>query len=347
MNKLPQWTLIIIILFVFSCGKEKQKTDKDLIFHDHIGNGVNEGFIHRASSFTSDRTNYLYVDDSGQNYIIQYDLDGNFMRTIGRRGKGPGEFPSSNILTDVKDSLIFVSDLSGFRVSIFDTSGVFKSSFITEKRYKSRFFAHDSVLITSFGGFDFERDLKDKYQFDKFDMKGNLVSQFARHPITDNTNTYPTKFFFSRKKVSNGLLHVAYVYIPLYQIYDIQSERLLYEFHLRDLEGFETIEEQIQLGGDQPETILKSMKNLRTYVSYLDVVDNQVFIMHGSFPEFTIRHFRLRKGNLHHINSYSSSLESLNSKGILQFMYIPKKEQFYFLHYHQTEGFVVSVFNHK
>ncbi|MTI86956.1 MAG: hypothetical protein FH748_03190 [Balneolaceae bacterium] len=347
MNKLSYWILITVVLSVLSCSKTEQNTNYNLVFEKHIGNEIYEGFIGTGRTITSDYQRYLYVDDITQVYVKQYDLDGNFIRNIGREGRGPGEFPTSNIMSDVRGSLIAVNDLSGFRVSVFDTSGTFKFSFPTQRRYITPTYIIDSTLISGDGGSTFERDLKGKYQFSKFNFDGELISRFVPYPISEKTSDYPARVFQGRIEVSNGLLHIAYLFVPLYQIYDIESEKLLYEFNLADFPGFEIDTERKSIKGNYPQTILKSMEELQQYLSYLHVIDNNIFIMRMSNPYVIIENYELEKDSLKHINTYAASPKILDAGRILDFIYIPQTERFYFAQSHNEEGIVVSVFRHE
>ncbi|MTI86974.1 MAG: 6-bladed beta-propeller [Balneolaceae bacterium] len=347
MNKIFQWTLITVTLFVFSCNRAEPNTNYNLVFEKHIGNKVYEGFIDGAQSITSDYSNFLYVNDSGQAHVKQYDLDGNFIRNIGKKGQGPGEFPSPLIVTDASDSLLAVNDISGFRISLFDTSGTFISSFPTQKWHSSPSYIVDTTLISRYGGTNYERNLKGEYQFSKFNFGGERISRFVPYPISEETSDFPARGFISRDDVSNGLLHLAYLYIPLYQIYDIESEKLLYEFNLSDFPGFEIAYEQESINGDHPQIIRKIMGELTQVLAYLHVVDNNIFIMRMPTKKIIIEHFKLEKDTLNHVDTYAVSPKSLDGDRVLDFIYIPRKDRFYFMQNHIEEGFVVSVFRHE
>ncbi len=51
-----------------------------------------ESFLYRPSYFTMDESGVLYVGDSRNGRIAVFDPEGNYLRSIGRRGEGPGEF---------------------------------------------------------------------------------------------------------------------------------------------------------------------------------------------------------------------------------------------------------------
>ncbi|MDE2731381.1 MAG: 6-bladed beta-propeller [Bacteroidota bacterium] len=71
---------------------------------------------------------YLFTIDSGTNQVLVFSETGRLIRTIGREGPGPGEFPGPFNL-DVRGNLLAVSAGLG-RVSFLDTLGTFSHSFV-------------------------------------------------------------------------------------------------------------------------------------------------------------------------------------------------------------------------
>jgi hypothetical protein len=78
----------------------------------------------------------LTVDPLGRIYVLEqrppevrvYEPGGAFVRTLGRRGEGPGEFLMAGGLGWLGDTL-WIQDGANLRVTLFDTSGVFLGSF--------------------------------------------------------------------------------------------------------------------------------------------------------------------------------------------------------------------------
>lgn len=76
-----------------------------------------------------DKAGRIYVLDSYEANVKVFDRDGNYSRTIGRKGQGPGEFMFPNdIYIDEKDK-IYISDGENDRLSVFDENGDFIDSF--------------------------------------------------------------------------------------------------------------------------------------------------------------------------------------------------------------------------
>lgn len=75
----------------------------------------------------------LAVDGAGRIYVLEgqaqeirvFDGDGTFVRTIGRKGGGPGEFARALRVELGPDGHLWVADPQNNRVSVFDTSGAY------------------------------------------------------------------------------------------------------------------------------------------------------------------------------------------------------------------------------
>ena len=70
----------------------------------------------------------IYLKDKSQKRIMVFTTDGQFIRTIGRQGGGPGEFRRLYTM-DVRNGLIACFDEGTRRITLFDSSGVFLNSF--------------------------------------------------------------------------------------------------------------------------------------------------------------------------------------------------------------------------
>lgn len=65
----------------------------------------------------------LYVCDSALNQVRVFDSDWKFLKTIGRRGKGPGDFIGPNCLGYSPGIGLAVLEFQGMRIQLFDQNG--------------------------------------------------------------------------------------------------------------------------------------------------------------------------------------------------------------------------------
>lgn len=73
----------------------------------------------------------------GGGHLSVYDSMGALVRTIGRKGAGPGEFGSILRLAVGRDDTLFVMDDSNLRVQVLDPAGSFVRSFPAPGRFRS------------------------------------------------------------------------------------------------------------------------------------------------------------------------------------------------------------------
>jgi len=106
------------------------KTGKNIL--DKL-NGVQEKFVlgtlyakheemfNRIEDIVVDSNNRIYILDSRKYQVGVFDSLGKFIKTLGNKGSGPGEFMQSESLALYNDNYLLVNNLD--RIEIFDISG--------------------------------------------------------------------------------------------------------------------------------------------------------------------------------------------------------------------------------
>lgn len=79
-------------------------------------------------SFVDNNEN-IYAIEMRDQVIKVFGSDGKYIKTIGAKGSGPGEFRGISYLTETKDGELLVMDQTSRRTSFFDSSGRFLKSF--------------------------------------------------------------------------------------------------------------------------------------------------------------------------------------------------------------------------
>jgi hypothetical protein len=97
---------------IYSVGREEGED------HELFGNVTAVGF---------DDRDQLYVLDSGGQRIVGFDARGGHVRTIGRRGSGPGEFAAAVAMAVAGDGSVLVADLGRAALSLFTPDGEHRS----------------------------------------------------------------------------------------------------------------------------------------------------------------------------------------------------------------------------
>jgi len=67
----------------------------------------------------------IYVADSGNHRIAAFDFAGNYLKSFGQEGQGPGKFNRPTGICILPDSRLAVADFGNTRIQIFDRDGKF------------------------------------------------------------------------------------------------------------------------------------------------------------------------------------------------------------------------------
>jgi hypothetical protein len=119
----------------------------------------------------------IYVVDRAEHCVYVCDDNGNGLRTIGRKGQGPGELLNPG--KAVRDgNKILVLDRGNSRVVTFDISGRYLSSFKLLKYYRDMAAFHGSIYLTPMG----QREGK---LIDVFDEQGRPLTSFGERRFDD------------------------------------------------------------------------------------------------------------------------------------------------------------------
>lgn len=91
---------------------DEMSSDSIEIVKDRNFGTTEKVVIGKFSSFAVDEQNRVYIADQDQTTIFAFDSEGNFLKNIGRQGKGPAEFSAISPVTEIKirQNLLFVPD---------------------------------------------------------------------------------------------------------------------------------------------------------------------------------------------------------------------------------------------
>ncbi|NQT80049.1 MAG: 6-bladed beta-propeller [Candidatus Aminicenantes bacterium] len=119
-------------------GEIELELEKDLVIG---GEDVNENYMfRRVSDIEIDEEGNIYVLDSRECRIQIYDKDGKYLKTIGRKGEGPGEFQRAGRMTLSAKGKLYVNEYK--KIIIFSEDGTFEKNVNTD-------FHLSSYLVTN------------------------------------------------------------------------------------------------------------------------------------------------------------------------------------------------------
>ncbi|MCP4218008.1 MAG: 6-bladed beta-propeller [bacterium] len=126
----PQEKFVKNTLKELEAVKDKINLSLIRVWNDEEVDDENQ-FFRLPTDIKIGNDNLIYILDSGNNRIQAFDGSANYIRTIGRRGRGPGDMvnPSSVVLD--KDNKIVVADTDNQRIQVFNRAGQYISSFKT------------------------------------------------------------------------------------------------------------------------------------------------------------------------------------------------------------------------
>ena len=197
----------------------------DLVEDLSIGNEENENYMfYSLTSLAVDDKGNVYVLDSGNCRVQKFDSKGNYIKTIGRKGQGPGEFERpERIFVDEKN--IYV--LEFMKIHIFDLEGNFV------RTIKTGFFV-DSFIMGNKKILAFTTLARKDKQIDAIillNLKGRIIKEIVSFPnplrlirkggtIFMAYNPYQPRLYFSLLREGKGV----YGYSSKYKLFVINSE---------------------------------------------------------------------------------------------------------------------------
>jgi hypothetical protein len=122
---------------------EKNVTfEEEFTFSDKDETG--EIRLFKPERYVVDAQGYVYIADGSDTSIKVFDAQGRYVRAIGRKGSGPGEFGRISDLVLLPDGRLLVTDFETRRTSFFSPGGEFLSSFQWKKFFGQVHLAADS-----------------------------------------------------------------------------------------------------------------------------------------------------------------------------------------------------------
>jgi len=129
----------------------------------------------RPAHLLVDRNDAVYVADYRDALIKVFDAEGTFLRTIGRKGQGPGEFQGITAMAFRPDGRLLVLERRSRRSSLFDREGEFLGSHPWRESHFSLYGVDEAGYLTDENLYEEEPRLLVK----KFDWEGGLIETWG------------------------------------------------------------------------------------------------------------------------------------------------------------------------
>jgi len=181
---------IFLVCFCLSTANSLTITTETLWSLSSFGEG---SYFYQPSDIESDlKQSLIYVADSGNNCVFVFNFKGKFVKAIGRKGQGPGEFARPTGLYVSADSKLVVADFGNNRIQVFNDSGEFIRSIKPKKvRVADLIFIDEKIYtIPSFGMSGYSMDMSSKETTQPLvniiDKDGNLLNKIETHDFPAN-----------------------------------------------------------------------------------------------------------------------------------------------------------------
>lgn len=164
-----------------------------------------------TNAFLTD--SFIFISD--YNRLLKFDINGKYLKQIGSKGRGPGEYPSlGNFLIDLNSKEIYV--LSSRIILVYDFDG----NFI--KDFKIEFPCRQFIL-----------NEKDELIFHPFNMPTPTADTVYSWFIMNKEGTIHTKIANTLKRINKGFI------IPVSPLYTYKGTPYLMEFGIDTLYKYE------------------------------------------------------------------------------------------------------------
>jgi hypothetical protein len=295
--------LLFVLVFAFSCGKQKAKwqgtieevdgitivrnpeeplyPDKIINFEEDLSIGVEEGnenyMFSNPIDIDSDSEGNIYVLDLRELTIKKYDANGIFKKTIGRKGQGPGEFQYPYGFCIDGSDFIYITDAVNRRIDILDCEGVHQDTLVLDFSCSNISDYSENKLVVYYNLYkqrDEERRKVSKVGI--FDIEQNKISDFyeIERPLFNSIQSKEYRIDLPSERFdvdSNGNLYIGNNDKYEINVYEPSGNKFLI---------FSKLREPIPL---DPEIKAKALKQLSKSSFPTDLGEYENLIKYHSF----------------------------------------------------------------
>jgi hypothetical protein len=201
------------VLRDYPLSKETLKLEFLFSFPQEGGRAEDVG-LWGARYVDSDEDGNLFVSDSRASHILMFDRSGHFIRRIGEKGQGPGEFNMQRGVAHDGERLI-VNDTGNHRFQILSKSGAFITSFAVNKTYPEMAAGRNGMIFAAP-----VRLRESDPLVDAFSMEGKLLFSFGSAKKSKSWQP------LNRIKIAVGRdeLFIVFTCLPILRTYSYRGE---------------------------------------------------------------------------------------------------------------------------
>lgn len=204
--------------------------------------GGEEYLFSQIRDIAVDEKENIFVMDVKESHIKVFDRNGEYLRTIGKKGEGPGELSRPRMIS-INQNELMVLDIIQRKLSFFTFGGKFLRNLSTKEVWAlySRIDSKGNIIITE--GFTDPKYLC--YKLKKFDPDMNLLAEIASSPAPDLRKGFNPFMAFSYWIIDKDD-NIVYGYPKDYELQIINPQGELIKKITREYDPVEVTEEEIE-----------------------------------------------------------------------------------------------------
>lgn len=317
----------LLVVIIVGCQQEELTSHNDSL--TPLFEFSNEVFLVNAMHMTKGVDDRIYISDNHPSNVKVFSIDGSYLKTISRRGGGPGELISPMGLTS-NDSLLIVEDSGNHRKIVFDSNGVFLKSFKNERialslsMNETEIFTFSPTALFSVG------DLDQESLITVYNLNGDISNEFGEYLMFNEK--IPAGMSWPYLRAVGEYLHLSFRYYPLYRVYS-QGGDLIGEFDLTEIipdliNGY--IDQNTDESSKNP-----SAPKVNLFSRALDVHGQDIFLVRD-IGYLTIDHLKYDNGEISFIDTYNYTIRD-DEYAPLDMFFSYESNSFYVLEYYKGD----------
>jgi len=187
--------------------------DKTVTFVEDLSIGGEDEeeniLLYKPLWFAVDDNENIYISEQQDQVIKVFSSEGKYIKTIGAKGSGPGEFQTITSLAFTKEGKLVVTDRTTKRTSLFDSSGKFLRSFQWYKDYFNFILLKTSSYVLGERAYSGTRQFGFLY-VKEIDFNGNELRSYGEFKlpepliIRDSSGTHYTSLPVAHRSIFVG-----------------------------------------------------------------------------------------------------------------------------------------------
>ena len=219
-NRFPGTRLaILVVLLLSACGIALAKEGIPLGKAEHLfdlDKGP-DGPLLLPSDIAIAKDNRISVVDGGHHRVLAYGPEGDYLFTIGKRGRAKGEFMGPLGIGVDNAGLVYVADKDNHRVQVFDRDGAYKFDLgIRGKNAKPG--SPIDVAVSSKTGLIFVTE-NTQHRILVFDTDGTLLGGWGKEGVQRKQFRYPGTLI-----VRDGNVYIVDILNTVVKIFDERGQ---------------------------------------------------------------------------------------------------------------------------